>query len=657
MKNSIVTGLLAATYGVWHPLPAQAADFAQTAAPVVQVIEHPRPRHAVSSENRRSRLQQAIDAAGQRRLLNLGKAAAGETGVQATPHTVEFKWPVRKSVTVSAPGIQSLNWFLDQDPAQGPVLDWNCGERAYDGHNGVDIGMAPFGWAKMRSDAGIVVAAADGIILDKLDDQPEDSCQADTVGGDNNFVLLEHEDGSLSVYAHMRTGSVTARKIGDTVEVGDYLGVIGSAGISTGPHLHFGVGFFENNGGGLTFVEQDPWAGSCNNTNPDGWWETQPPYLVPALLDAATHSSQPQVPACPGTEQPNYAHLFSAGDPFVISATLRDRPADNTVVLTVKRPDSSTFLSYDWTSTEDEPGAQTITLGTNLPGNAPPGQWTYEAAFQGQVISRAFWVGTDVPLKAGLMASANAYNGLWYDPTLDGEGYNIVTTPSGTSVLFYGSDQHGERLWLISDLVGEAFSDGQTYQIVMNESTGGSFAAPIASGRGLSNWGMLELEFDDCNNATAHLVGRDGDKTSQLTKLAAVPGTNCSTGDLSAADTYSGLWYDPALDGEGFNVAGTRFGTVFVYYGFDADGNRMWLLGGPQEVSFENGAQSTVELFRATTGSFDAPVPSNQALQSWGTLKVVGNTCKRMDYELETSEGDKLMDARQLVKVVGLDCS
>ena len=52
-----------------------------------------------------------------------------------------------------------------------------------------------------------------------------------------------HDDGSLALYAHLRTGSVTARPIGARIAAGEYLGVIGSSGNSTGPHLHFEVGF------------------------------------------------------------------------------------------------------------------------------------------------------------------------------------------------------------------------------------------------------------------------------------------------------------------------------------------------------------------------------------------------------------------------------
>jgi murein DD-endopeptidase MepM/ murein hydrolase activator NlpD len=62
-------------------------------------------------------------------------------------------------------------------------------------------------------------------------------------GGYGQHVYLEHDINGrsvLTVYAHMQRGSSPLR-VGDVVEVGDFIGLVGSTGISTGPHLHFEV--------------------------------------------------------------------------------------------------------------------------------------------------------------------------------------------------------------------------------------------------------------------------------------------------------------------------------------------------------------------------------------------------------------------------------
>ena len=62
-------------------------------------------------------------------------------------------------------------------------------------------------------------------------------------GGYGQYVYLEHDINGrsvLTVYAHMQRNSSPLR-VGDVVQVGDFIGLVGNTGISTGPHLHFEV--------------------------------------------------------------------------------------------------------------------------------------------------------------------------------------------------------------------------------------------------------------------------------------------------------------------------------------------------------------------------------------------------------------------------------
>ncbi len=76
-------------------------------------------------------------------------------------------------------------------------------------------------------------------------------------GGDYGVnVVVDHViDGQLvsTRYAHMQYGSLRV-SAGDTVNVGDVLGTVGSTGKATGPHLHFEVLL-----GGTARVDPYPW--------------------------------------------------------------------------------------------------------------------------------------------------------------------------------------------------------------------------------------------------------------------------------------------------------------------------------------------------------------------------------------------------------------
>ena len=59
-------------------------------------------------------------------------------------------------------------------------------------------------------------------------------------GGAGYYVSINHLDGFSSIYMHMTHYVVSA---GQSVSAGQLIGYVGSTGISTGPHLHFGISY------------------------------------------------------------------------------------------------------------------------------------------------------------------------------------------------------------------------------------------------------------------------------------------------------------------------------------------------------------------------------------------------------------------------------
>jgi murein DD-endopeptidase MepM/ murein hydrolase activator NlpD len=150
----------------------------------------------------------------------------------------------------------------------GGVTDWNCGSNSYSGHGGSDFGGGS--WAGMAEGRDVLAAAA-GTVTDTYDGADDECSTGDCGGGGGygNHVEIQMADGNYAIYGHMTTWSV-AVAIGDVVECGDFLGLMGSSGNSTGPHLHFDI----RDAG---WTHSDPFAGDCSDT-PASMWAVQGAY-------------------------------------------------------------------------------------------------------------------------------------------------------------------------------------------------------------------------------------------------------------------------------------------------------------------------------------------------------------------------------------------
>jgi len=108
-------------------------------------------------------------------------------------------------------------------------------------HEGVD--MVP-------GDKAAIFSSSTGVVTTR--DAGDNGHYSSTYG---NVVMITSKVNGHTVrftYAHMTTGS-SALQLGDTVQVGDFIGLVGETGEATGPHLHFEV-----NVDGVT-IDPIPW--------------------------------------------------------------------------------------------------------------------------------------------------------------------------------------------------------------------------------------------------------------------------------------------------------------------------------------------------------------------------------------------------------------
>jgi murein DD-endopeptidase MepM/ murein hydrolase activator NlpD len=85
-----------------------------------------------------------------------------------------------------------------------------------------------------------VLAARAGIVMQVEDDFEGAGLDREKFVDRANHVRLLHEDGTMTVYAHLAPESVMVSQ-GQRVRSGQRLGSSGNTGFSTGPHLHFAV--------------------------------------------------------------------------------------------------------------------------------------------------------------------------------------------------------------------------------------------------------------------------------------------------------------------------------------------------------------------------------------------------------------------------------
>ena len=165
----------------------------------------------IQAAQKRAAEQQAAQQQAQAAEGNQGATdAAGEnqnTAQNTTPSgngqsTGSMMWPCPSSKRVTS----------DYGPRTSPT------NGASSNHKGIDIGAA-YGADIVAADGGTVLVAT-----------------YSSSGG--NYVIIDHGGGLCTVYMHASSLTVSA---GQTVSKGQVIAKVGSTGISTGNHLHFGV--------------------------------------------------------------------------------------------------------------------------------------------------------------------------------------------------------------------------------------------------------------------------------------------------------------------------------------------------------------------------------------------------------------------------------
>jgi murein DD-endopeptidase MepM/ murein hydrolase activator NlpD len=182
---------------------------------------------------------------------------AGQLPIRPGASKTAFRFPLRGDWFIGAgPTLQSHHRWVAIEEFAYDIVKLGEGGKSYAGDGSQFSHYHAYG--------APVLAAANGVVVETLNDVSEDAAsmrqageaQADYFkrllkeqneriaqgpgGVVGNHVIIDHENGEFSVYAHLKTGSVRVEK-GQAVKAGDEIAALGSSGNSTEPHLHFQV--------------------------------------------------------------------------------------------------------------------------------------------------------------------------------------------------------------------------------------------------------------------------------------------------------------------------------------------------------------------------------------------------------------------------------
>lgn len=158
-------------------------------------------------------------------------SATAENYETVSSHTikiVEDKTPINSTSTVDILDVSETEIIETEFifPVESKIITSSYGIKVHaitkeeKLHTGIDIG-APKGADIIASEDGTVVYVDDYIS-----------------GGYGKFLIIEHENGFKTLYAHCKSIVVES---GDVVKQGQKIATVGNTGQSTGPHLHFEV--------------------------------------------------------------------------------------------------------------------------------------------------------------------------------------------------------------------------------------------------------------------------------------------------------------------------------------------------------------------------------------------------------------------------------
>lgn len=196
------------------------------------------------------------------------------------------------------------------------------------------------------------------------------------------------------------------------------------------------------------------------------------------------------------------------------------------------------------------------------------------------------------------------YTDLWSTPAESGWGLNLSHQGNVIFGSLFTYDASGVPTWLVmSD--GTHQSDG-SFQGTLFRGTGPAFNTVPWRAASLLPVGTMRIAFSDANAGTLTYTFGGASVTKSITRFTYAKRPTCrwSAFDRSFADNFQDLWWNPAEQGWGVNIAHQGDILFASLYTYDASGRDMWLVMSDGAKTGEGQYSGT--LYRTSGPAFDA---------------------------------------------------
>lgn len=274
--------------------------------------------------------------------------------------------------------------YPDRDPGPQEV-DYGCGRMTYDTHKGTDFAISDEalmqqGVPVVSSAPGTVLRVRDGVVDRRVKtEQDEAALEGQECG---NGLVIDHGNGWETQYCHLRQGSVAVQPQ-QTVQQGQKLGLVGTSGLASFPHVHLSVRYQGQ--------VVDPAVGVTEQSGcqvkPNPLWAESLPYTPTGLIRSGIASKPPTLDDLWAGEYQSaqlsnrdralvfWVHLYGVLEGDEESFEIRD-PQGDILVANRQNSDRSNRVAMRFIGKQFDPGS------------IKPGRWTgiYELRRQGETI-------------------------------------------------------------------------------------------------------------------------------------------------------------------------------------------------------------------------------------------------------------------------------